>query len=350
MDEANSTIKNSIVQKIQDESVRYSDYDIGSVDRYLQRIETLNSIESHALLKNIEGQINRMQNIRSALDLLRGISSIGQTVVALAPTDEDSGEDASASDENENVETQSIAPASDKITSEEIGNENLGTRLAMQNELSKFIGEADSREVMQFYDSYEENMEKLEQVRAAAAAHVEQYKKNPSTRRVNGEMLEALAKKITDLKDSANYDYTKKRIGNISDGFENRINLNYLANRFNIMLQNKKFLRELKNKLLPDYDLSNLKDLLSIPVQYSELEIVKYYLDCTMEPYTSIIMIMLDRIARAERQSGNDVWVKVFILNFLDIDAHAFDIMPVDEYIAAIKNTFSPIFSKVDLI
>lgn len=307
--EVSSTVENAHDEA--ETTVVYGKYHFDDIEKYIAEIDSISFLEAVNMIKSIDRNLQQLEFMKSTLDGLY----------------------------NRNPD----APIEkDPETGLYVKQDNLGADIASKNLLEESDDMAD--DANDFYANYNYNVEKMTELKALLQKKVDDAEGQHSTKYINDEMVRMLEKRLRLLDENVmNYAWHKRRYENILAAFSDRTNLDYLTNRIGIMLRNKSFIRDLK-KELKNYSNTHFRALRRI-AKSDQIEVLEYYLGCTMFSKVSgaIVMVALNRIAKAELASGKDAWVKVLLLNIVDIHKKYFDIGEPNEYLTAITDHIRPL-------
>lgn len=316
-EEVSSTVENAHDEA--ETTVVYGKYHFDDIEKYIAEIDSISFLEAVNMIKSINRNLQQLEFMKSTLD-------------GLYNRDPD-------------------APIEkDPETGLYVKQDNLGADVASKNLLAESDDMAD--DANDFYANYNYNVEKMTELKNLLQKKVDDAEDRHSTKYINDEMVRMVEKRLRLLDENAmNYAWHKRRYENILAAFSDRTNLDYLTNRIGTMLQNKSFIRDLK-KEFKNYSNTHLRALKRI-AKNDQIEVLEYYLGCTMfsKAGGAIVMFALNRIAKAELASGKDAWVKVFLLNIVDIHKKYFDIGEPNEYLTAITDHIRPmVIPIVDIV
>ena len=303
------------VVKSADEAVVYGKYRFEDIEEYIEHIDEISFLEATTMIKGIDRNLNSLESMKMNLDIL--------------------------------FERDPEAPVEpDPETGLYVTTEQLGASVASKNLLEQ--SDEMAADANDFYANYKYNVETMNRLKTLLQKKIDAAEGQCSTKYINDEMIRMLEKRLRLLDpQEPNYEWRKRRFTNILAAFSDRNNLNYLQNRATTMLQNKAFVRDLKREL-KDYKTRHLKALKRI-AKLDQLSLIEYYLGCCMNSSVAgaTLMIILNKIALAEVRSGNDAWVKVLVLNIVDIHKRFYDIGDGSKYLEKITDSFSWVINKV---
>lgn len=285
----NSVISDNATKEILDEAEatsNLSQFDFGDITDYLTKLEELSFLEAVSYKKKIDAEIARWKSCES---MLKAISELKL-------------------DDTTNRELMKINAMEDY----------------------KFM-----ESVEDFESHYDENMNKLLKISNKLVSIVDAHKHEmDSTRFLTNEMVHLMEGKIAKLDPSGlNYEYNRSRMETVKNAFNDRLNLDYLKDKFEIYLKTNK--NNIKKDFRDNATLLNsgrrskvINDLIRFfneDIVYALYERLMYiFSDDTAATY--LMMGFIAKIMNTEKKTSKDVWAKVFVLNLSDIYNNIFDI------------------------
>ena len=290
----NSVISDNATKEILDEAeatTNLSQFDFGDITEYLNKLEDLSFLEAVSYKKKVDAEIARWKSCES---MLKAISELKL-------------------DDTTNRELMKINAMEDY----------------------KFM-----ESVEDFESHYDANMSKLQKISDKLVSIVDTHKHEmDSTRFLTNEMVHLMKGKLAKLDPSGmNYEYNRSRMETVKNAFENRLDLSYLKNKFEIYLKTnknniKKDFKDNANLLNSNRRSKVINDLIRffnediVYALYNQL--MGIFCGGTSETY--LMMAFIAKVMNTEKKTSKDVWAKVFVLNMSDIYNDIFDIEMVDK-------------------
>lgn len=229
--------------------------------------------------------------------------------------------------------------------------DTMNRRMIQENVLRQ--GGVDS-DLESFMKEYDDIMARITFLQGKTDEALAQYgTDNHGTKFFTEQMLILLNKKIG-LLDPDALDYTQKKamFEKAIEVFSDRTNFDYLSNKIRITLSNK---RTMKAFFTAHKENSNsrpayMSDLLKHFTK-DQLEKVTSHLNKIFEIAPSdmdLLLYVFSRICKLEEDSGKDNYVKVFVLNILDLIEEAYDYTEVAELIGKIRAVLREINPHID--
>ena len=301
----NEVIDDNATKDILDEAeatTKLSNFDFGDIGEYLNRLEELSFLEAVSYKKKVDSEIARWKSCQS---MLKAISDLRL-------------------DPGANREIMKINAMKDY--------------------------EFDNT-IEDFESHYEENLDKLEKIAAKLLEVVNRSKDvMNSTKFLTDEMVHLMSGKLSKLDPNGlNFSFNQDKMKTVINAFQNRHDLEYMRNKFNLYLvtQKNNIKKAFKDdgpmirngrgtKVINDLRRFFSKDIFS-NLDSTFLEIFEDNLDVCY-----LMMWMISKIMHNEKKSSNDTWAKVFVLNISDIANGIFDIDGItsEEYKKQIKDCF----------
>lgn len=227
----------------------------------------------------------------------------------------------------------------------------MNKKIASENALSDTSYKEDTQK---FLEEYDNNIERFNMVTTELENRMKEFDSIPKTSKfLDDQMIDSLSKRIAEnqeknvLPDSAimqNLILTKSI-------YENRDDLSYIERKAHVGYIITKYYKALKNH--PEEELKKTKNAFLRIFNAKQLQIFEnkiLELFDSDEGATNLFMYHLYKIVNAEKDSGLYNWVKVLIMNVIDIEANIYDLPTSKEdyysKIASLRDYYTTYSSK----
>ena len=184
-----------------------------------------------------------------------------------------------------------------------------------------------------FENSYSENLYVLMKIKSELQIQIKKKISETNTSKsLTKEIIKNLSNKLSILKpDRPNYEYLKKRIKKSIYIYQHREDITYLEARLaNYLKSNTRNILYTLKIDLPHISkgestklLRDLKKYFSKDILERSIKQLNSIFENIIETY--IVLIFIARITERDKQSCDDLWAKLFLINLSDIDSDIYD-------------------------
>lgn len=305
-----------VLTETANDNIIYKDYDMSSLDAYMEKIGTMSMLESISLKNSITKELNRLESCHT---MVKAVNDLRENFDFAAPGKEPT-------------------PMDHKIPGT-----NVDKQILTANYLDEYGYNESAEDFNKLYEAYQP---KLKEMITKINAHIDTFsEKAASTQYMTEEFLHIIDKKIRNMNETdINYEHKMKGLKVLKDAFENRTNLDFLAKKLHLFASNKTHLKNLAKAFEGTF--SNFASKLNNGFATRTLNsFINAMDDCFDGDRYEVLTLFyfLNYVCSSEGKNSGDAWVKVLILNIADIRKGIWDLdMHYDSYLASIANTFYP--------
>lgn len=271
-------------------------YDFGAMPLFLAKLKTLTFLEQVDLSRRVNNEIARWEGCKTALECISDMH----------------------------------------IT------DSMNRQMMLINSMNHFGYNGTQEE---FTADYTEKMDQLKKISAVLAACIDANKEGLGTTSfTTNEMIALMEKRASELQVESGTESSVKYANHVVEIFKNRTSFDFLKGRLEIFLKtNKKDLKraisELKSNKMPKC----MKTLVRI---FGNDTMYRVWYTLIMNHINHdadavfVLLSFLAKLTETEKNTGNAVWAKVFILNISDCQRKVFDLEDPDGYIGQIWELF----------
>ena len=197
----------------------------------------------------------------------------------------------------------------------------------------------------EFSKDYTEKMEQLKNISAVLTAHIESKKEGLGTTSfTTREMIALMEKRASEIEVQSADKSALKYSNHVIEIFKDRTNFTFLKNRLQIYLKtNKKDIKraitEMKGSTMPKC-MKILTRIFGNDTMYRVwYTLIMNHIDHDADA-VFVLLSFLAKLTETEKNTGNAVWAKVFILNISDCQRKVFDLEDPSEYIEKVWSNF----------
>ena len=197
-----------------------------------------------------------------------------------------------------------------------------------------------------FLAEYDENAKRFDDVLATLDARTAEFDDTPKTSSfLNGQMEDSINKRIKERKAKGfnDSDYLIVYYTYVKNVYTNRTNLDYIRHKASFGYVIRKYRSELKNRK-EDSIKKCRKELNTVFTinqihKFEEVLLKLFYNDDKAE---TLFMYHMYKLIAAEKDSGKYNWIKVMIMNVLDIEGGIYDLEPsAEEYYNQLSSLYT---------
>lgn len=304
-----SIISDNATKEILDEveaTTKLSSMDFGNIDEYLNQLSQLSFLEAISLRKKVDTEIASWKSCRASIDAIAQLKL----------------------------------------------DDNINREIMQNNTMSEY--DIDTT-VEDFDKCYEGNLDKLNRIAETLGKIITEHKSEiNSTSFLTNEMVSLMQKKVAKLDPAAqNYEFNKIRMERVIRAFQNRMSLVYIHDKLETFLKtNKKYIkkrfRDDKSKIQSYQRTKPINELVRFFNNDMIYNLYETLANIFMKDYDKVylMLVFLAKVMNTEKSTGNNAWIKVFILNISDINGGIFDIGNSEEYFENFDHIITPVIDE----
>ena len=305
-----------ILTETANDNIIYKDYDMSSLDAYMEKIDTMSMLESISLKNSITRELNRLESCHT---MVKAVDDLRENFDFVAPGKEPT------------------------LMDRKMAGTNVDKQILTANYLDEYGYNESAEDFNKLYEAYQP---KLEEMITKINTHIDTFsEKAASTQYMTEDFLRIIDKKIRNMNETdINYEHKMKGLKVLKDAFEHRTNLDFLAKKLHLFAANKTHLKNLVKAFEGTF--SNFASKLNNSFATRTLNsFINAMDDCFDGDRYEVLTLLyfLNYVCSSEGKNSGDAWVKVLVLNIADIRKGIWDLdMHYDSYLASIANTFYP--------
>ena len=206
-----------ILTETANDNIIYKDYDMSSLDAYMEKIGTMSMLESISLKNSITRELNRLESCHT---MVKAVDDLRENFDFVAPGKEPT------------------------LMDRKMAGTNVDKQILTANYLDEYGYNESAEDFNKLYEAYQP---KLEEMITKINAHIDTFsEKAASTQYMTEDFLHIIDKKIRNMNETdINYEHKMKGLKVLKDAFEHRTNLDFLAKKLHLFAANKTHLKNL---------------------------------------------------------------------------------------------------------
>lgn len=282
------------------EHIVYKEYTTEELDGYMEHVDELSLLELVMTRNSITKEIFRMDSCKEMLK--------------------------SADEMRKNFDYQEPDKEITLLDKKNAGTD-VNTEIMKANYLDEFDFDGTAEDFEKFYAEakprYNGYVDRLDTL-------IDQKREDSkSTKKLSEDMCNLIQKRVDAYpEDMLNRDYKTLRMMRVKEAFANRLDFSYLTKEFNKILSNKSMVRDL-NRALRAGRLSKISDTMNHLFTKENMRNLSRFIFMLTENdpiFTLQIMYLLNKIAKREKISNYNAYVKTLVLNITDFYNEIFDL------------------------